>query len=345
MHRKTSSTRVALFAMAAVFSTALSAADLNADDYTAIQQLYARYNTAIDHGDGEGWAGTFTADGVFANNFKGHDALVGFVNTWRTNPAMNGAMRRHFSADLVITPSAEGATATVSTLLVDLSTKPVSIANFVTYSDVLVKTTGRLAVQDARGEGRGPAARSGGAACREIAQWRRQPAAGLSEPQRPAHDVVDLVLVDRCRGPVRRPARAHTVPRPLRRASLPRARPATAGKSPAIGRIDVAQVLSPARTNHRLGRRSVAGSRNAKPGSIGIRQCRVGHAGCSPVPAHSRLAPLPIPGWDCRARCSRPSSMPWLWSAVTRISVSRASVSVAAILTASEKAIASVSAR
>jgi uncharacterized protein (TIGR02246 family) len=122
-------------------SPAIVAADLKGDDYLAIQQLYARYNTAIDHGDGEAWARTFTPDGVFAGNFKGHDALVGFVNTWRTNPAMNGALRRHFSADLVITATAEGATASVSTLLVDLSTKPVSIANFVTYADVLVKTS------------------------------------------------------------------------------------------------------------------------------------------------------------------------------------------------------------
>ena len=138
MHRKTSSTRIALFAIAAVFSTALSAAELTVADYTAIQQLYARYNTAIDRGDAEGWANTFTPNGVFAGNFKGHDALVGFVNNWRTN--MSGAARRHFSADLVITPSAEGATGTVSTILVDLATKPASINGFVTYSDALVKT-------------------------------------------------------------------------------------------------------------------------------------------------------------------------------------------------------------
>ena len=142
------------------------AADLKADDYTAIQQLYARYNTAIDHGDGEAWAGTFTTDGVFANNFKGHDALVGFVNTWRSNPAMNGALRRHFSADLVVTPSAEGATATVSTLLVDLSTKPVSIANFVTYSDVLVKTRDgwKFKTRAVKAEGPPPAAAAAPAA-------------------------------------------------------------------------------------------------------------------------------------------------------------------------------------
>lgn len=121
-------------------SAPLMAADLTAADYTQIQQLYARYNSTIDKGDADGWADTFVADGVFAGNFKGRDALKGFVNTWRTNPAMNGAARRHFSADLVITPSAEGATASVSTILVDLSTQPASIAGYVSYSDVLVKT-------------------------------------------------------------------------------------------------------------------------------------------------------------------------------------------------------------
>lgn len=116
------------------------AAELTTADYTAIQQLYARYNTAIDKGDADAWADTFTADGVFAGNFRGREALKGFVNTWRTSPGMNGAARRHFSADLVITPSADGATGSVSTLLIDLSTRPMSIAGYVTYADELVRT-------------------------------------------------------------------------------------------------------------------------------------------------------------------------------------------------------------
>lgn len=123
-----------------VHGAPVMAAELTAADYTEIQQLYARYNSTLDKGDADGWADTFIADGVFAGNFRGRDALKGFANTWRTNPAMNGAARRHFSADLVITPSAEGATASVSTLLVDLSTRPASIAGYVTYADVLVKT-------------------------------------------------------------------------------------------------------------------------------------------------------------------------------------------------------------
>lgn len=121
------------------FAQMTFAAELAAADYTAIQQLYARYNSTIDRGDADGWADTFTADGVFAGNFKGREALKGFVNNWR-GPQMNGAARRHFSADLVITGTAEGARASVSTLLVDLATRPASIAGYVTYDDVLVKT-------------------------------------------------------------------------------------------------------------------------------------------------------------------------------------------------------------
>ena len=59
------------------------AAKLATQDYIDIQQLYARYNIAIDTGDGEGWAATFTPDGVFNNTNKGHDALVQFIKDWR----------------------------------------------------------------------------------------------------------------------------------------------------------------------------------------------------------------------------------------------------------------------
>src|SRR5690606_15710924 len=52
-----------------------AAAELAANDYIEIQQLYARYNTAIDRNDADAWADTFTADGVFAGNFKGREAL------------------------------------------------------------------------------------------------------------------------------------------------------------------------------------------------------------------------------------------------------------------------------
>ena len=63
---------------------------LSTQDYVDIEQLYAQYNHAIDSGDAEAWAATFTADGSF-NKFTGHEALAGFVRQWREK---NGASRR-----------------------------------------------------------------------------------------------------------------------------------------------------------------------------------------------------------------------------------------------------------
>ncbi len=123
---------LALFAVSAVAQKKLSA-----DDYMEIQQLYAKYNTAIDSGDAEGYAGTFTPDGVF-NNFKGHDALVGFIKAW--GERMNGATRRHWNNNLVITATPDGAKGTVYLFLMDVSAKPPAIQSVAKYEDELVKT-------------------------------------------------------------------------------------------------------------------------------------------------------------------------------------------------------------
>ncbi len=125
-------------AAAALLVGASWAADtLSAQDYFEIQQLYARYNNAIDSGDAEGWASTFTPDGVF-NTFSGHDALVGFIKTWREK--LNGATRRHWNNNLQITGNAKEASASVYLMLVDFSTKPPSILMSGSYSDSLIKT-------------------------------------------------------------------------------------------------------------------------------------------------------------------------------------------------------------
>lgn len=110
---------------------------LTADDYMQIQQLYARYNVAIDSGDGEGWAATFVPDGTF-NTFTGHDALVGFIKTWRES--RNGANRRHWNTNLVLTPTAEGVSGSVYLFLMDTSVTPPVIASASTYADQLVRT-------------------------------------------------------------------------------------------------------------------------------------------------------------------------------------------------------------
>ena len=121
-----------------LFAGACAAATpLSAQDYFEIQQLYARYNIAIDNGDAEGWAATFTPDGAF-NTMVGHDALVGFVKMWREK--LNGATRKHWNNNLQITGNSHEASAYVYLLLVDYSTKPASILTTGTYTDSLIRT-------------------------------------------------------------------------------------------------------------------------------------------------------------------------------------------------------------
>jgi hypothetical protein len=124
-------------AAALLVGTSWAADTLSAQDYFEIQQLYARYNIAIDSGDAEGWAATFTPDGVF-NTFSGHDALVGFIKTWREK--LNGATRKHWNNNLQVTGNSKEASATTYLMLVDLSTKPPSILMTGAYTDSLVKT-------------------------------------------------------------------------------------------------------------------------------------------------------------------------------------------------------------
>src|SRR5215831_5590701 len=130
---------------------------LTGDDYIEIQQLYARYNHAIDTGDAEGYAATFIPDGVF-NTFTGHDALVGFIHRWRDN--MKGGDRRHWNTNLLITPTAEGANGSVYLLLVDVSQRPPAIVAAAMYDDQLVKTPQgwRFKKRATKSEGPAPAA-------------------------------------------------------------------------------------------------------------------------------------------------------------------------------------------
>src|SRR5215217_2388646 len=109
---------------------------MTAQDLVDIQQLYAKYNWSLDSGDSEGYASTFTPDGVFNNN-AGHDAIVKFADTFH---AGLGAHVRHWNTNLLIQPSAAGATGQVYLVLVDFGTKPASIVTSASYSDELVKT-------------------------------------------------------------------------------------------------------------------------------------------------------------------------------------------------------------
>lgn len=133
--------KILTFVAAAVtilgFTQVAWADGLSTQDYIDIEQLYSSYNHAIDSGDAEAWAGTFTPDGTF-NKFTGHDQLVGFIQTWKEK--MNGGNRRHWNTNLRILPSKDGASASVFLMLVDVSTKSIVATGM--YNDTLVKTAG-----------------------------------------------------------------------------------------------------------------------------------------------------------------------------------------------------------
>jgi len=116
----------------------VSAAPLTTQDYVEIQQLYARYNHAIDSGNAEEWADTFTADGVFNNRFTGREALIGFIKTWKER--MNGANRRHWNSNLSLRGTTEAVTGAVYLMLMDIGVKPAAVISTGMYADELVKT-------------------------------------------------------------------------------------------------------------------------------------------------------------------------------------------------------------
>ena len=129
-----------LFAVSAFALVAFTAqaANLTTQDIVEIQQLYAKYNHAIDSLNGEAWADTFTPDGVFNVSFVGREALIGFVNkTWA---GMGGAHRRHWNSNMTVTGTAEGADGSVYLMLWDVGVKPQTIFTTGMYEDKLVKT-------------------------------------------------------------------------------------------------------------------------------------------------------------------------------------------------------------
>lgn len=122
-------------------ATSLQAAKLSADDYIEIQQLYARYNRALDMGDGAGRVATFTADGTFSSALSNHapDNLETIAK--RTVERGNNGTR-HWVTNLIITPTAEGADGFCYLLILTGNPHADGILRGRTsfYTDKLVKT-------------------------------------------------------------------------------------------------------------------------------------------------------------------------------------------------------------
>jgi hypothetical protein len=118
-------------------------ASLTAADYLEIQQLVARYSYAVDMhgGDGSAYAALFTPDATFGTQAKGTAQLAELAA--KTNKDRSGpAYTRHFVTNVVIKPSAEGATGRSYLVAIDISEngKPTTLLHGGHYDDVYVKT-------------------------------------------------------------------------------------------------------------------------------------------------------------------------------------------------------------
>lgn len=118
-------------------SGAAQSNSLTADDYIEIQQLYAKYAHTLDLGDADGWANTFTSDGVFGES-KGYDQLKAFAEGFMQG--FEGAAR-HWNTQVLITPTADGAHGSCYLLLVDPRSQPYTIMAAGLYQDRVVKTS------------------------------------------------------------------------------------------------------------------------------------------------------------------------------------------------------------
>src|SRR3954453_8478795 len=122
---------------------------MDAIEYEHIRQLLGRYNMAIDAGDAEDWAATFTPDGVFrctglpedhplGGRYEGTDELVAYA---RTQHAVTKGRSRHWNANLVI--DGDGETATMRCYMLNLTAGAGRLAGTTgIYEDRLRKVDG-----------------------------------------------------------------------------------------------------------------------------------------------------------------------------------------------------------
>lgn len=112
---------------------------LSVEDRLDILELVARYNHAIDSGNGKAWADTFTEDGVFETargKTEGRDALQKFVEGMAAN--MPGI--RHWNNNHVIEGDGDKATHTCYLMLLRPEADPAFTSR---YEDSLVKVNGQ----------------------------------------------------------------------------------------------------------------------------------------------------------------------------------------------------------
>lgn len=85
-----------------------------AETVVEVHQLYGRQAHRIDSGDAEGWAATFTPDGVFRSPtypgpVVGTSQLIAFAERFAADALAAGEVRRHVVSTLVVDTPDNGA--------------------------------------------------------------------------------------------------------------------------------------------------------------------------------------------------------------------------------------------
>ncbi|MPY91670.1 MAG: DUF4440 domain-containing protein [Acidimicrobiia bacterium] len=116
-------------------------------DRVEIEDLVARYNKAIDTGDAQGWAATFTKDGEFhgiVGDFYGADELVAFVSAYASEEQYaEFASAQHWVTNMVIEGGGDHAEMFAHVMMVAPQAEGGRIILVGHYEDTLQKVDGR----------------------------------------------------------------------------------------------------------------------------------------------------------------------------------------------------------
>src|SRR5262245_3287925 len=108
---------------------------LTTQDYIDIQQLYAAYNHSVDSGNFERLASIFTPGGGLNNG-----TVESLVESVKGQIARTKGGGRHWTGNLLITPTPDGAKGSCYMFVLETASKPPNVTPTGIYDDTLVKT-------------------------------------------------------------------------------------------------------------------------------------------------------------------------------------------------------------
>jgi uncharacterized protein (TIGR02246 family) len=130
---------------------------VSAQVVTEVQQFYARHMHLLDEGDAEGWARTFTENGVFAppslpEPVRGREALAAGVRKSAAGLAESGEVHRHVLSMVHVDPLDDDALAVRSYAQIFATPRggEPRLHLLCVCEDVLVRENGRLLVRERR---------------------------------------------------------------------------------------------------------------------------------------------------------------------------------------------------